>query len=436
MNKLLLITRNTIPYVREIRPLAGSVTASILLQQLEYWTFKMRERGQPFFYKFLSPCDNKLYKIGHSWTEELAFSKDEFRAAFDKIGIRYNSKTAFRKANENGVAFIKTEKDGNTSECLYLSFMDKTKHLTYYVRNDQLLDRKLDEIIGAKQNSQSREIGIPNLREIDYSNLQEISNSNLGRSTIPISGDRDSQSRYVTETTQRLLRKEKERKKETENPKTKKTNKNSLSLKNQDLFNRVFKIWENETGIALKQTKSFIQKWNSIVQEIADDKIILNAVANFLNDTWRKDKPKARTISVLFKSVENIEEWGTPHPKPNLKTKQTVNKKMEINSDIDKSILIYENIVKNLKLTPNQKGIWEKARETLKANIKQPYFDKFIGNLMPVEFSENKITVISKGEQIAKHVNTRYKKEMKDAFGKRVKINVIPANKHEMKGIK
>ena len=160
MNKLLIITRNSVPYVKEIRPLAGSVTASILLQQLEYWTYKMREKGNPYFYKFLSPCENKLYKDGQAWTEELAFSVDEFRAAFDKIGIRYNSKTSFKKAKEKGIAFNKVRKNGVETECLYLSFNDKVSHLTYYVRNDVLLDKKLDEIINKKHNLNPRGDGL------------------------------------------------------------------------------------------------------------------------------------------------------------------------------------------------------------------------------------------------------------------------------------
>ena len=71
-NKILTLFRNNVPYIKELRQLSGSVTASILMQQLDYW-FEKKPGG---FYKFLEPCENnELYKTGDSWTEELGFSK-------------------------------------------------------------------------------------------------------------------------------------------------------------------------------------------------------------------------------------------------------------------------------------------------------------------------------------------------------------------------
>ena len=73
-NHLLAITRRSIPYHPDLRTVAGSVTATILMQQLDYW-FSQKPDG---FYKFLSPCNNQQYKPGDSWEEELSLSKDEF----------------------------------------------------------------------------------------------------------------------------------------------------------------------------------------------------------------------------------------------------------------------------------------------------------------------------------------------------------------------
>ena len=79
-NKILTLFRNNVPYIKELRQLSGSVTASILMQQLDYW-FEKKPGG---FYKFLEPCENnELYKTGDSWTEELGFSKYEFKTALD-----------------------------------------------------------------------------------------------------------------------------------------------------------------------------------------------------------------------------------------------------------------------------------------------------------------------------------------------------------------
>nr|MBA3716210.1 hypothetical protein [Pyrinomonadaceae bacterium] len=81
-NKILQITSKIIPYVRELRPIAKSVTGCLLMQQLDFH-FAKYPHG---YYKFLEPCHNsKSYKRGQSWQEELGFSADEFRTAFDKI---------------------------------------------------------------------------------------------------------------------------------------------------------------------------------------------------------------------------------------------------------------------------------------------------------------------------------------------------------------
>lgn len=73
-NKTLAITRSCIPYFKELRVLTGSVTATILMQQLDYWF----EKGSgEAFYKFKAPCENRYYKSGDSFTEELGFSAED-----------------------------------------------------------------------------------------------------------------------------------------------------------------------------------------------------------------------------------------------------------------------------------------------------------------------------------------------------------------------
>lgn len=85
-NKILTLTETPVPYVKELRrlKLVKSITACLLMQQLDYW-FKTYPES---FYKFLEPCDAIGYKQGDSWCEELGFSADEFRNAFDQIGVR------------------------------------------------------------------------------------------------------------------------------------------------------------------------------------------------------------------------------------------------------------------------------------------------------------------------------------------------------------
>ena len=134
-NKILTLFRNNIPYIKELRQLSGSVTASILMQQLDYW-FEKKPGG---FYKFLEPCENnELYKTGDSWTEELGFSKAEFKTAFEKIGVAYKSKNEFKKAMEKGDVF-----QGK----FYCCYVDKMKYITVYYRNHDLLDLELEKLL-------------------------------------------------------------------------------------------------------------------------------------------------------------------------------------------------------------------------------------------------------------------------------------------------
>lgn len=138
-NRSAALVSRVIPYHPEYRKITGSVTAAILFEQLEYWFDRYNYNS---FYKFLEPApEHPSYAPGDSWVEELGFSVEEFRTAFDKIGVRYNSKTEFLKAQEEGRLFIK-----NGEEKLYCSFIDKQKNVTYYVRNNELVDRLLDDI--------------------------------------------------------------------------------------------------------------------------------------------------------------------------------------------------------------------------------------------------------------------------------------------------
>lgn len=131
-NRILAITRGSIPYVPELRPIAGSVTATILMQQLDYWF----ERYPGGFYKFqdASP-DNPAYKHGDSWVEELRFSVAELRNAFDLIGHRHKSKTDWAACEEPFQGKF------------YCCYTDRRTRLTYYFRNHERVDEALDTLI-------------------------------------------------------------------------------------------------------------------------------------------------------------------------------------------------------------------------------------------------------------------------------------------------
>lgn len=173
-NFTLAETTRQIPYNPVLRPYCLSVTACILMQQLD---FRFAGNGGAPFYKFLNPqieladangnitkAAHHAYIKGDSWVEELSFSAEEFRVAFDKIGIRYNSFSEYKRSANNGDPFRGK---------YYLSYHDKIQGMTWYHRNDPLVDSLLDKVfshksedsISVNRETRSTEIGKVDLRK-------------------------------------------------------------------------------------------------------------------------------------------------------------------------------------------------------------------------------------------------------------------------------
>lgn len=117
----------TIPYFIKYNPALkaefGSQNAVLLFDRLEYWFAKSKDQ----FYKFIEPCNHPLYKIGDSFAEELGFSHKVFRTAFDKIGVRYRSKTEFEK------------EDNPFKGKFFAYYQDRQTKKTIFVRNNSLV---------------------------------------------------------------------------------------------------------------------------------------------------------------------------------------------------------------------------------------------------------------------------------------------------------
>ncbi len=120
--------KDAIPYRKRLRPITGSVTATILLQQMVYLDDK--KQGEPF-YKFKSPCDHELYRDDDSWVEDLGFSIKEFDTALKKIG------TKVTKGISKGEAYQKTDPTG-----LVIYWTDSDR-VTWYHLNRDLLGKYL-----------------------------------------------------------------------------------------------------------------------------------------------------------------------------------------------------------------------------------------------------------------------------------------------------
>ena len=126
-----------IKYNPQLSRYFGSQNATILFDRLEYWFSKKQSQ----FYKFIEPCDHPLCKEGDTWSEELGFSKKVFRTAFDKIGVRYRSKTEF----EN-------EEDPFKGK-FFAYYQDRQTKKTIFVRNDQIVSdlyKKLKSLLSEK----------------------------------------------------------------------------------------------------------------------------------------------------------------------------------------------------------------------------------------------------------------------------------------------
>ena len=131
----------TIIYYPELREYAGSINAVIILSHLETC---FRQQGK-LFYKFMEPCAHRDYKEGTSWVEELQMTSTEFRTAFKHIGVVYKSKKAFNKSEDK------------FQGKMYLSYYDRITKLTYYVRNNELVNRKLHKLEESPKVGQAKE---------------------------------------------------------------------------------------------------------------------------------------------------------------------------------------------------------------------------------------------------------------------------------------
>lgn len=137
-------SRDSIPFRRSNRYIAGSINGALLLEQIVYWYAKM---GQKPFYKIKEPCDSPQYKIGQSWCEELGFSSREFDTAIKLIGQKISKKIT---------------RDENILVHYWVDF----RRLTFYEINMELYSKLKNEYyekelirLGCIDNEQTRKCG-------------------------------------------------------------------------------------------------------------------------------------------------------------------------------------------------------------------------------------------------------------------------------------
>lgn len=113
--------KNVISYRPRLNALTGSVTATILLQQMIH-----RYKGEAF-YKFMEPCSHPRYREGDSWCEELGFTRSEFIRARDKIATKIRRGVSKKEAFDNSFVIYWTD----------------SNRMTFYEVNEELLDNAL-----------------------------------------------------------------------------------------------------------------------------------------------------------------------------------------------------------------------------------------------------------------------------------------------------
>jgi hypothetical protein len=126
-NFILQNIRKAIPYVRELKPMAGSAFGCLIMQQIDFY-FASNPNG---FYKFQSKCDHPLCRDGDTWEDDLGISAQEFRTLFDKMGVRYQTKKAWDEAT------------AKFQGKYYAGYTDKRARVTYYSRNHEKMDYDL-----------------------------------------------------------------------------------------------------------------------------------------------------------------------------------------------------------------------------------------------------------------------------------------------------
>ena len=122
--QLLANDKSLVTYRPRLNKITGSVTATILLLQILYWWTKQRRKK---FYKFMSPCQHSLYRIGDSWEEELGFTRRELTTALKKLGTKLTKGTSKTEALKDKLIIYWTD----------------SNRMTWFEVNEPLLRKKL-----------------------------------------------------------------------------------------------------------------------------------------------------------------------------------------------------------------------------------------------------------------------------------------------------
>jgi hypothetical protein len=258
------------PYFAKFDPhinkVIGCPRTTIILGTLEYW-FSKKVDG---FYKFIEPCAHRLYKEGDSWAEHLGCNRKSFSKSFNKIGVRYTSRTAFLKA------------DDKFQGKMYASYYDRYTNRTFFIRNHDAANEFLN--------------GIHPTKTIAPKNVgEEASTLDLLNPIKPVSNGKFSRSYIETKNTSKNLSKDKSHA--------------------EEIIKKMIEIWtalveESRDQVKLSRTtvpflkKAFtdkfdscLDKWKKYCNDIASSRFLMGEKNSF----------KAKLDwALMFKNIEKV----------------------------------------------------------------------------------------------------------------------------------
>ena len=129
--------KSVVTYRPRWNQLTGSITATILLQQLIY---RWIQSGRRPFYKFTGPCNHPLCRPGDTWEEELGLTRREFETARARIAGRTQ---------------------GDIADDSLVSYWMTTGHCTWYAINEPLLIERLAALYPTETESVGVQLRLP-----------------------------------------------------------------------------------------------------------------------------------------------------------------------------------------------------------------------------------------------------------------------------------
>ncbi len=334
----------------------GTSVTKLLINRLEYW---FRGKKKNHFFKFLCPCDHTLYRKGDSWTEELGISRQTFKRHFDRIGTRWESKSAFNKAED---PFL-----GKPYACYY----DRKENITRYFKNSSIsLKAFSGSILSRSAHKEEKEVvqrqadkKIEKRKAFKPSTLNGQSRGTKMASPLYTHKTTD-KSKYLSSNTLGT----------------------SLSVEEEKITKEIQEVWKKEVGGRTYTSQTFLKKlykafktlfkgsleaWKSYCRKIASSKFLMGEVSSFKawiswairEETYEKLEAGEYTLGDRVSEQEEREKTSKMRNDLDGYVAQKLGKNLEFHKNLRKRVgdATYAAWFKDLKL--NLYGEKEKQAE-------------------------------------------------------------------------